>query len=76
MHTAEFLRKLVPLTLRYDVKRGARHSTVGCTPWSQTDLKMSIFCVFVLAMSNDFIFSNHLMYNTVKRGLGIGRSTV
>ena len=60
------LRKLVPLTPRYDVHRrawlpGGMHtveldSAVGCTPQSQTDLKMSGFCVFVLATSFSSIF--------------------
>ena len=31
-------------------------SAVGCTPWSQTDSKMSVFCVFLLATSFDFLF--------------------
>ena len=34
-------------------------SAMGCTPWSQTDSKMSVFRVFVLAKSFDSIFSKN-----------------
>ena len=62
-----FSRKLVPLTPRCDAHygawlRGGTHtmeldSAVGCTLRSQTDSKMSVFSVFLLAMSINSIFS-------------------
>ena len=65
-----FLRKLVPLTPWYDAHhrtwlRGGMHtvepdSAVGCTLQSQTDSKMSVFCVFILATSFNSIFSKNI----------------
>ena len=36
-------------------------SAVGCTLQSQNDLKMSVFRVFVLAMSFDFVSSKNVL---------------
>ena len=56
MHTAEFFEKF-----------GDLDSAVCITPWSQTDLKMSVFRDFELATSFDFFFSKNF---EVKRFLG------
>ena len=48
MHTAEYFEKL-----------GALDSAVGSTLRSQTDSKMSVFRVYILAMSFDFVFSRN-----------------
>ena len=36
-------------------------SAVGCTPQSQTDSKMSVFRVFVLATSFDFVILKNVL---------------
>ena len=71
VHTAEFFEKLGTLDSQYDAHRGAwlrdgmhtseLDSAVGCTPQSQTDLKMSVFCVFVLATSFNFVLSKNVL---------------
>ena len=47
------------LWLRSVMHTAELDSAVGCTPRSPTDLKMSVFCVFILATSFDSILSKN-----------------
>ena len=51
MHTAEFFEKFGDLDSAVCLRTAELDSAAGCTPQGQTDSKMSVFRVFVLATS-------------------------